>query len=69
MAAALGLLTVLCAAALFVRFRQAEAAERDQIKWLPYACGLFGVVYLTGLLLEQATIVPALRGSRGGLRR
>jgi hypothetical protein len=45
-AVALLSLTVLCAASLFVRYRHAAAVEREQIKWLLYACGLFVVVYL-----------------------
>jgi len=39
-------LTVLCMASLFVRYRRAKAVEREQIKWLLYACGLFVAVYV-----------------------
>src|SRR5215207_11017004 len=39
-------LVVVCAVALFVRFRRANATEREQIKWLLYACALFLVVYV-----------------------
>ena len=39
-------MTVLCIASLFVRYRRATAVEREQIKWLLYACGLFVVVYI-----------------------
>ncbi|MBP8291488.1 MAG: hypothetical protein KAX65_01870 [Caldilineaceae bacterium] len=45
----LGILTVLCVAALFVRYRRAAFVEREQIKWLWYACAVFGVVYVLGL--------------------
>jgi hypothetical protein len=45
----LGCLTMLCVAALFVRYRRAAFVEREQIKWLWYACAIFGVVYLIGL--------------------
>jgi hypothetical protein len=43
-------LVVACAAALFVRYRRTNDAEREQIKWLLYACALFLVVYLGGTL-------------------
>jgi hypothetical protein len=39
-------LTLLCAAAPFVRYRRATGVEREQIKWLFYACGLFAIVYV-----------------------
>jgi hypothetical protein len=39
-------LVVVCAVALFVRYRRANATEREQIKWLLYACALFLVVYV-----------------------
>jgi hypothetical protein len=39
-------LVVACAVALFVRYRRANATEREQIKWLLYACALFLVVYV-----------------------
>jgi hypothetical protein len=51
----LGLLTFLCAASIFVRFRQASAVERAQIKWLLYACGLFVVAYAPLLGLNVST--------------
>jgi hypothetical protein len=39
-------LAVACAVALFVRYRRANATEREQIKWLLYAGALFLVVYV-----------------------
>ncbi len=41
-------LALLCAAAPFVRYRRAIGVQREQIKWLFYACGLFALVYLPG---------------------
>jgi hypothetical protein len=41
-------LTVACAVALFVRYRRANETEREQIKWLLYACAVFLVVYVVG---------------------
>jgi hypothetical protein len=47
-----GLLTmaVACAVALFVRYRRANGTEREQIKWLLYACAVFLVVYVGGFV-------------------
>ena len=41
-------LVVACSAGLFVRYRRANDTEREQIKWLLYACALFLVVYIGG---------------------
>jgi hypothetical protein len=43
-------LVVACAVALFVRYRRANETEREQIKWLLYACALFLVVYVGGFV-------------------
>ena len=45
-----GLLVLLaaCALALFVRYRRANDTEREQIKWLLYACAVFVVVFVGG---------------------
>jgi hypothetical protein len=51
----LGILTLLCAASIFVRFRQASDIERAQIKWLLYACALFVVAYAPLLVLNVNT--------------
>jgi hypothetical protein len=39
-------LTLLSVSSLFVRYRRAAAIERQQIKWLLYACGLFAAFYV-----------------------
>jgi hypothetical protein len=33
--------------AVFVRYRRAGAAARTQIRWLLYACGRFGLVFVS----------------------
>ena len=43
-------LTLSCAAALFVRFRRAGVVEREQIKWLFYAGSLFAVFYASSFI-------------------
>jgi len=51
----MGILTILCAASIFARFRKASAVERAQIKWLLYACGLFVAAYAPLLVLNVNT--------------
>jgi hypothetical protein len=43
-------LVVACAVPLFVRYRRANETEREQIKWLLYACTVFMVVYVGGFV-------------------
>jgi hypothetical protein len=43
-------LVVACAVALFVRYRRAHDTDREQIKWLLYACAVFLVVYIGGFV-------------------
>jgi hypothetical protein len=45
-------LVVVCAVSLFVRYRRANDAEREQIKWLLYACAVFLMVYIGGFVSE-----------------
>jgi hypothetical protein len=61
----LAVLTLLCVASLFVRYRRSGTMVRTQIKWLLYACGLFALVYVPQLVLplETATGEPTLVGS------
>jgi hypothetical protein len=49
---AVGLLstTVLCVISMIVRYRHTPAMEREQIKWLLYACGLFAATYILNIL-------------------
>jgi MFS family permease len=51
-------LTILCASALFVRFRRGGLVEREQIKWLLYAGVLFAAVYGTGFLNDTLSDNP-----------
>ncbi len=47
------LVTLLCVAAIFVRYRRAAAVERQQIKWLWYALVAFAAVYALLSLTDQ----------------
>ena len=51
----LPLLTLICAAALFIRFRRAKGVEREQIKWLFFASALFAAVYVPSFFAESYT--------------
>ena len=46
----LGTLTILCFVSLFARYRSAGIVERNQIKWLLYASGMFAVIYVPALI-------------------
>lgn len=46
-------LTLLSLSALFVRYRGAEAVERQQIKWLLYAFALFAAFYVSTALMSD----------------
>ena len=43
-------LAVSCVSSLVVRYQRASLLERQQIKWLLYACGLFGAWYALVLI-------------------
>jgi hypothetical protein len=45
-------LVLVCALALFTRYRRANDTEREQIKWLLYACAVFVVVYVSGFVIS-----------------
>jgi MFS family permease len=52
--AALMILTLICAAAPFVRYRRAAGVEREQIKWLFYASGLFALFFVPGFFFPDS---------------
>ena len=56
--AGLILLTLLCVAAPFVRYRRAAGVAREQIKWLFYACGLFTLAYLPNFFITDESGRP-----------
>ena len=43
----LGIITIMGTVSLFVRYRRAATVERQQIKWLLFACGLFAILYVS----------------------
>ena len=51
----LGMLTlaILSVVSLIVRYRRAAAIERNQIKWLLYACALFAISYMVSFVLNS----------------
>jgi hypothetical protein len=50
---ALAVLTVLSVTSLFVRYKRAGLIEREQIKWLLYACAVLIVVFLSGIWISD----------------
>jgi hypothetical protein len=50
---ALAALTVLSVLSLFVRYKGAGILEREQIKWLLYACAIFILFYLPGIWISD----------------
>jgi len=53
--------TILSFASIFVRYRRAGLVERQQIKWLLYACALFAGFYIAGLI-NQISDAPGILG-------
>ncbi len=51
----LGVLALLCAASLFVRYRRGSAVERTQIKWIAYTSTLLGLSLLFTVLTMTTT--------------
>jgi hypothetical protein len=53
---AFGLLstTVLCLVSMVVRYRGAHAVEREQIKWLVYACAWFALTYIMAVFSNMS---------------
>ena len=47
------LITILSFASIFVRYRSAGLVERQQIKWLLYACALFAIIYITRFIISD----------------
>jgi hypothetical protein len=50
-----GVLGLLCAASLFVRYRRGTAVERTQIKWIAYTSTLLGLSFLVTILTLTLT--------------
>ena len=51
--AGLMVMTISSAASLFVRYRRSGSVEREQIKWLLYACSIFAVIYIPGIWINN----------------
>ena len=51
--AGLIILTLLSLASIVVRYRRSQKVERQQIKWLLYACVLFAAIYFVGFLASN----------------
>ena len=51
----LGVLTLLCTASLFVRYKHGSVVEKTQIKWIAFASSIFGLLYLVTILTLVAT--------------
>jgi hypothetical protein len=49
---ALGVFTILSVGSLAVRYQRTTLLEREQIKWLLYAAGLFALFYVPSLLVQ-----------------
>jgi hypothetical protein len=50
-----GVLALLCAASLFVRYKHGSVVEKTQIKWIAFASSIFGLLYLVTILTLVAT--------------
>jgi hypothetical protein len=47
------IVTILSFASIFIRYRGAGLVERQQIKWLLYACALFAVIYIARFFISD----------------
>lgn len=60
--AALAWVTVASVLALLVRYRRSGPVEREQIKWLLFACGLFAALYIPSLVVFNTDELTGLAG-------
>ncbi len=51
----LAVLTVASLVSMVLRYRRGSLVEREQMKWLLYACFLFGLVYIPGVISNTHT--------------
>jgi hypothetical protein len=51
----LAVMTVASVASMVIRYRRGSLIEREQMKWLLYACFLFGLVYLPVIFINVNT--------------